>query len=544
MSTISKVERSKINKDNPMFSAIRTTVESVRYGNNVEHVKNVAQAYELAKNAKGTVVLSQEVYRPEVSGLPQGARVLLFNDGEITGRYAKARVILDKDSDLQKYSAIAREAAFYASQRKLYHAEAYGGMDEEFMVKAHLMVEEGFENTLYNWMLNFHAPTPELDEMYENSKVYPEGDIWVLSLPNYYPEGHEDGLCLFDPEHNTLLLCGMRYFGEHKKGTLTLVWGIGNRNGFAACHGGLKRYNLEDEAFTCGVFGLSGSGKSTLTHDTHDGKYDISILHDDAYIIRNDDAKSFAIEPSYFDKTQDYPTDNPLNKYLLTIQNCGVTQDENGDIVPVMEDIRNGNGRAIKSIVWTENRVHRMNEPVNAIIWLMKDEVIPPILKINNPILASTMGATLATKRSSAERLHESQDINALVIEPYANPFRTYPLSEDYNKFKALFEERDIDCYILNTGAFIGKDISKEVTLGLLADLAEGKLNFEELPGLSGFGVHEVAGYEPDMNDVSYRQMWKKSLKNRLSFIYALDERNHLPGEAAKALEELLKELG
>ena len=38
----------------------------------------------------------------------------------------------------------------------------------------------------------------------------------------------------------------MRYFGELKKGTLTLAWSIANRNGYACCHGGQKRYNLEN----------------------------------------------------------------------------------------------------------------------------------------------------------------------------------------------------------------------------------------------------------------------------------------------------------
>ena len=50
------------------------------------------------------------------------------------------------------------------------------------------------------------------------------------------------------------------------------------------------------------VFGLSGSGKSTLTHEKHDGRYDISILHDDAYIINTNDLSSIALEPTYFDK--------------------------------------------------------------------------------------------------------------------------------------------------------------------------------------------------------------------------------------------------
>nr|WP_256592677.1 hypothetical protein [Veillonella atypica] len=35
----------------------------------------------------------------------------------------------------------------------------------------------------------------------------------------------------------------------------------------------------------------------------------------------------------------------------------------------------------------------------------MKDKTLPPILKIDDPILASTMGATLATRRSTAEKL-------------------------------------------------------------------------------------------------------------------------------------------
>lgn len=35
----------------------------------------------------------------------------------------------------------------------------------------------------------------------------------------------------------------------------------------------------------------------------------------------------------------------------------------------------------------------------------MKDPTIPPVLKLSGASLGSAMGATLATKRSSAERL-------------------------------------------------------------------------------------------------------------------------------------------
>ena len=40
----------------------------------------------------------------------------------------------------------------------------------------------------------------------------------------------------------------------------------------------------------------------------------------------------------------------------------------------------------------------------------MKDPTIPPIVKIKGASLASVMGATLATKRSSAERLAPGVD--------------------------------------------------------------------------------------------------------------------------------------
>jgi hypothetical protein len=91
----------------------------------------------------------------------------------------------------------------------------------------------------------------------------------------------------------------------------------------------------------------------------------------------------------------------------------------------------------------------------NTFKFFYPNETLPPVVKIENPILASVMGACLATKRSTAEKLQYGVDIDALVFEPYANPFRTYPLIDDYNKFKQLFENNNVECYIINTGHFL-----------------------------------------------------------------------------------------
>ncbi|MGC3599125.1 phosphoenolpyruvate carboxykinase, partial [Enterococcus faecium] len=73
------------------------------------------------------------------------------------------------------------------------------------------------------------------------------------------------------------------------------------------------------------VFGLSGSGKSTITLGKHTEGHSVSILHDDAFVISRKYGFATALEPSYFDKTQDNPSDEPAISSFLTCQNVGVT---------------------------------------------------------------------------------------------------------------------------------------------------------------------------------------------------------------------------
>lgn len=545
MATITFNKRENIGISNPIFSQIRTTIETLFYGNNVTRINSLKEAYKLAKNSPGTVITDMPVYRPEEIGLDEDTKILLFNDGAVTGRCAAARRIIGEvDIDTAKYAEIIREAGYRTRYRKLYHAQAYIGLDKDFMVKAHLLVPEGHENILYNWLLNFQYINEKYIDMYKNStQLENEGDIYIFSDPDWENKDFPMGLSIFDPEHNCACILGMKYFGEHKKGTLTLAWGIANRNGYASCHGGLKRYNLDNgQKYTIGVFGLSGSGKSTITHEKHGGKYQITILHDDAYIISTEKGYSIALEPSYFDKTQDYPVNSEANKYLITVQNCGATLDENGKCVIVTEDLRNGNGRAIKSKLWADNRVDRIDEPVDAIIWLMKDPVLPPVVKINDPVLASTMGATLATKRSTAERLADNVDRNALVIEPYANPFRTYPLSDDYNKFKELFEKRNVSCYIFNTGSFLDKKIPKEVTLNALELIVTGKAKLKPWGTISNIEYLPIDGFDRQM-DEEYISLINNSINYRIDFLESLTKtkagRDKLPEEALQSLYKI-----
>ena len=541
MSSIRQWDRNSIKK-NELFSRLRSTVETAFYGNNVRCVSSIAQAYRLAMEEPGVIVLDMPVYRPEEQGLPKDAKVLVTNDGKTTGRYAKARRIFgDVGVDEEYFCNIAREAIYDSRHKEWLRAEVLVGLDERFTVRAHLMIPKDHASILYSWVNNFQIFKDELRDFYKNSHTYPEGDIYIYSDPDYVVENHPGGLALFEPAHNCAMLLGLRYFGEHKKGTLTLAWSIANRYGYVACHGGMKRYNLPNRTFTLGVFGLSGSGKSTLTHEKHDGRYDISILHDDAYIISTQDGSSIAMEPTYFDKMQDYPVIHPANQFLLTLQNCGVTIDEDGRKVVVAEDVRNNNGRAIKSMFWTDNRVNFFQEPVNAIAWLMKDETLPPIMKVTDPCLASTMGATLATRRSTAEKLDANVDQNALVIEPYANPFRTYPLARDYESYKSLFDESHVDCYIINTGFFGTKKVPKDVTLSILESIVQGILEFQPFGDIDGLLYAPVDGFEVTFTD-EYRKSLQRSFTFRQQYIIdQIGKKNELPEETVRRLTSIIE---
>jgi len=531
-----------------IMSPARATLTAPFFGNNVEHVKTVSEAYKLAKNSCGTIELTgMPVYQAEKLGLPKGANQLLFNDGTVVGRCSAARKIVgEQGCDLGYLLPIIREAVYGTRDKLMYRTEVAVGLEEDFMIKAHLLIPEGFENVMYSWMLNFQYFNEIYAQMYSDSRELPEGDIYVFSDPDWTHPDFPYGLTFFDPKHNCAAILGMRYFGEHKKGTLTLAWGAAARNGYASCHGGMKRYNLDNgNSFQVAVFGLSGSGKSTITHARHNDKYDITVLHDDAFVINVHDKYTIALEPAYFDKTQDYPMGCDDNKYIITQQNNGAIEGSDGKVYSITEDMRNGNGRAVKSKLWSPNRVDRIDEPIDAIFWLMKDPTIPPVLKLSGASLGSAMGATLATKRSSAERLAAGVDPNALVVEPYANPFRVYPLEMDYTRFKQLITD-GVDCYILNTGDFMGTKVQPKHTLGIIEAIVEGSAKFEKWENFSDIQVMNIEGFDASFSNKEYADQFVARMNDRIQFVKSREIEkaglDKLPGDALEALENVVRQ--
>lgn len=546
MSTQERFTLDEITQNNPLFSQAKTIIETAFYANNMQEVSDVATAYRLAKDNPKTIVTDLAIQHAQQLGLPSDAKMLVDNHGAIVGRSANARRLLGQDEESVKLLKLLCEAIYQASDRPFYRTQVVVGLDEDFMVKAHFAIPQGYEMNLLSYLLNFQSYDNTYQQRYRASKAYTESDLYIYANPDWSHPDYPEGLALFDVKHNVAAILGLRYFGEFKKATLTLTWALAHRHGYIACHGGAKTFHFENQdEQVLAFYGLSGSGKSTLTHAKHSDKFAITILHDDAFVIKKADGSSVALEPAYFDKTSDYLPNSSEIKYFTTLMNVGVTLDQAGNKVLVTEDLRNGNGRTIKSRYSSSNRIDKEAAPLTAVCWIMKDDSLPPVVALRDPILAATFGVTLATKRSNAENISLKNKDN-LVIEPFANPFRAYPLVEDYLDFKELFAKNQVQCYVVNTDSFNGLKISKEKTLALLEQIVTKQAQWQDFGALPQMQYLKTDDYQVSWESKEYRKKLFKRLQTRFDWVQQYNQQhlnNPLPNEITAKLALLLEAL-
>ncbi len=353
----------------------------------------------------------------------------------------------------------------------------------------------------------------------------------MLADPEWSDPEFPNGLVIIDEEENCIAILGLRYFGERKKGTLTLAWTIGVRQNMVACHGGIKTIgNYPPVA----VFGLSGSGKSSITnsHD-HGGTLKksekVTVIHDDAFLIALDENLTVALEPSLFDKTDAVEFRDPIIKYFYSAQNVAVTDLGNGKREIVCQDIRNDNGRCIKSRDMF-NIADSCARP-KQLIWLQKDQSLPPVMKVSDIGLAVAMGASLSTLRAKGVENVPKEELAKLVIEPFANPFRVHSLMEDCRQFLKLFK-LGTECYIMNTGHFgmPGEEtkVPKELSLTIVTQMVRGTIEWREwksfpgllLPanGVDLFGEDFDKKFKPSTNP-EYLQFLRNRMQDRITFL-------------------------
>ena len=491
------------------MSSIRAVAETIMLNPKVRKV-NAREAYEMAKKQPGVAVTDLEIYPPFAKrlGLPKGAKVLNDCHGKIIGRTAKARVFYNRipQNEKKKVEGDIREAMYQLEHYDLIKCEAVLGLDPDLMIKATYVTTTTDASNVFNWLCNF-APLELMEEEYKKGKPLPIQDIiivafneWTCNDPYYHNVGAPQ-IGLVDETQNVIFNLGMRYFGERKKGTLTLAWTSGMRLGMAACHGGIKEIDFSGcaaeykhlEKKSIAFYGLSGTGKSSHTNSIDNGGtlpagFEKYCLHDDAFQIDTEEKVCRVWEPALFDKTDNRDLDNPDWKYLIALMNHAMIE-RNGKLLPLGLDVRQANGRALLDRDLLGNWVNKCSFP-EALTWLMKDTALPPVHKYKDKYLAVAMGAALITKRSRAENVTE-EDLKKLVFEPFANPFRVYELYKDVESFIKVLET-GADCYTFNSAGYWKSsdddldDVKLQTSLTLQTGILMEQLEWEDWDMLPG----------------------------------------------------------
>ncbi len=556
------------------ISPVRAVVETLLHSKRVRKV-TAAEAYELARKQSSVDETDLEIYEGTAKrlGLPKGAKVLVDNHGKIIGRTAKARRFYGTSSatDKKKLDGDLREAVYQMQKQPLIKADAIIGLDSDLMIKATYITTESDANNVFNWLCNF-TPFESMAKEYAASKKLPIQDIIILAFNEwsnsdpFYENTGAPQLALVDQNHNVIVNLGMRYFGERKKGTLTLAWTSGMRLGMAASHGGIKEIDFSE----CGedykklgkraiaFYGLSGTGKSSHTNSADNGGtmpkgFKKVVLHDDAFQIDVENKVCRVWEPSLFDKTDARDLDNSEWKYLTAVMNHAMITYK-GKVVPLGLDARQQNGRALFDRDLLGKWVNRCEFP-NSLVWLMKDTILPPVIKVTDKYLGVAMGAALMTERNAAENV-KAEDLGKLVFVPYANPFRVYELHKDVEAFKRVIDN-GADCFVFNSAGFWKssaedlEDIKLQTSLSLQTAILTDALEWEEWDVLPGAMIPTKASidkilpgyyekYNPDTreNMKEYHTVIRSRFRQRIDFLESSDV-----ADKPELLDELIASL-
>ena len=553
------------------MSTIRAIAETMMNDHKVRKV-TLAEAYEMAKQQPGVTETDMPIYPKfaRMHGMPEGAKVLNDCHGNIIGRTAKARRFYHRlpSDQKNKIEGDFREAIWQMQHYDLIKAEAVLGMDKNLMLKATFITTTTDVVNLYNWLLNF-APYESVQAEYEASPKLPIQDIiliafneWTCNDPFYNNVGAPQ-LALVDEKHNVIVNLGMRYFGERKKGTLTLAWTSGIRIGMAACHGGIKEIDFstcKDSAKhklgkrSIAFYGLSGTGKSSHTNNADNAGtlpegFSKVVLHDDAFQIDLANKICRVWEPTLFDKTDSRDLKHPDWKYCLALMNHAII-DYEGKRWPIGLDVRNSNGRALLDRDLLGAHVNTCAFP-KALVWLMKDTVLPPVIRITNKYLAIAMGAALMTQRNRAENVTEDE-LKKLVFEPFANPFRVYELYRDVEAFLAV-ADNGADFYCFNSRGYWKESDEKLEAIPLTTSLTmqtailTDQLEWEAWDMLPGAMIPTSASIEKILPGY-YEKYHPQKRGNMADYINLLKDRfaqriDFLKGSDVKEKPETLEQL-
>jgi len=354
-------------------------------------------------------------------------------------------------------------------------------------------------------------------------------DIIVVDIPDY-PENH----VFIDAESNTTFILGTDYAGELKKAHLRHAMYIMKRrkNGLGL-HAGSKLIRVRKEngkIIERGMllFGLSATGKTTITCHHHwldKSAGEGVVIKQDDVVLMDSKTHCAGTEDNFYIKTDGLePESQPLLYAGVKSRNAlleNVKVDRNGKI-DFFDSTITSNGRAVvirKELGYTEDSVDLPRADMFVFI-TRRNTIMPPIARLT-PAQASAFFMLGESVWSSATVVGTPGKPKRVVG---TNPFIMGPPEEEGNRFHdILFENPDIECYILNTGSvgatdeFKGEKITVRDSVTMLKEAARGAIEWKKDPDW---------GYEVPVKipDIDMKRFDMKKYYNKKGYDKLTDE--------------------
>jgi len=531
-------------------------------------------AYELA--SKQPNVIKTDTHMSDVAGVglfETNNKVLVSVTGQDSGRSPWAREVLDR-SDPESMNVVGKlikEVVRELLPEPKLAVKCFFGRSLNGMGECEFLVTQKYAKHALDLIMNFVPSTDDTREIYSKSRPLGFKNIKIVSHPEWVNPEWKAWRCrvnpndakqvkadpepprikmVFDPKNNVAFLLGNYYFGECKKGFLSLIWSAFLNNDLGMpIHGSSKALVLpsgDKVAFV--TIGLSGSGKSSLGNAYHKEFIDdgtlkaVELGNDDAIVIQTTVDEITGLESGLYNKTDSYPPNSFWENTIQSAENALVMVDTDGTRKPYYMDAFTKNGRCVSARHFLPGANPEMlDTPApNYITTIQKDNILGPLTLVEDPLLQAALYITLSTKSTAAENISLSE-IGKLKISPGANPFGIWSRNDECEMFLKTVKYHKVVGLLLNTGGlFISeadekagkeRDIPKELSIIIYPLVAAGKIEWVDWDMMPGTKIPAVGsmekyfkGYDkqytidPKEKDF-YNALAKERLKSRIEWM-------------------------
>lgn len=315
------------------------------------------------------------------------------------------------------------------------------------------------------------------------------------------------------PDAGVTAVMGTDYTGEAKKSFLRLFMYEAKRRGGLGLHAGSKRVTVRDDQGHLRevgqlFLGLSATGKSTLTaHGLGlDPPESAVMLQDDVCGLMPDGSAAGSEGNGLYVKTHGLDSSTEPGLYQAVTDETAVL--ENVDVrtdgrVDFTSDHHTSNGRAaIRRDRLPSAATDIDLDRVDQIFFITRNPLMPPVTKLDPAEAAAAFMCGESIETSAGDPTRAGEPVRVVGT----NPFIIGPEAGEGNRFRALVEALDVECFVLNTGSIgrDGRDICVSDSVAIVRELARGTVSWTRAAA-SGYTVPErVPGL--DMTDCTVDQ--------------------------------------